>query len=487
MAAPLVGSDRTFLQRCRKNTVAFVILVLLICFVLGLTLGAGVDWFLAAVIGVVMIMLFLINTYMVVAWADPQDQNVSLWQTLLIITALSLAEGAILCLPLDVANNSNALDCTNNWAKSSADCGNLDMSVFWQVMICFIFIYAVGLLPMAIFHYEAYDEVEIAGKRTNNRQACSSAVFYEMMVLVATFLTLGLMYAFLGVAEVPYGSYTLPVGEDSFVWENIVPTTANLAVESEMTDFRQAQLEQNVASVASAAVSKKGLLKIRTSFAIYIAALTGWVGWFFFVFFGGVGLAALPGDLVQKYVYRPTIKSMAELEQERKDMQRKTTELIKLGHDIKNDREAWLGGTHSWRENRKKKIADRQSVNKFKQMVFILENDFESWEISRGMQKDYNPLIPYVSLFFGILSGIITLLWVLHIILYMLVKPPATPFLNYYFVQFDGWFPLFGILSVALFAGYLLICVISGLFKVGVRCMCITLHVHCVACACALH
>ena len=85
-------------------------LVLLICFVLGLTLGAGVDWFLAAVIGVVMIMLFLVNTYMVVAWADPQDQNVSLWQTLLIITALSLAEGAILCLPLDVANNSNALD-----------------------------------------------------------------------------------------------------------------------------------------------------------------------------------------------------------------------------------------------------------------------------------------------------------------------------------------------------------------------------------------
>ena len=52
----------------------------------------------------------------------------------------------------------------------------------------------------------------------------------------------------------------------------------------------------------------------------------------------------------------------------------------------------------------------------------------------------------------------------------------ASLFLNSYFMQFDFWFPLFGIVSVALFAGYLLVCVISGIFKVGVRCFCMTIH-----------
>jgi LMBR1 domain-containing protein 1 len=439
-----------------------------------------VDWFLAAVIGVVLILLFFINTYLVVSWADPQDQHVSLWQTVLIITALTLAEGAILCLPLDVANNSNALDCTNDWAQSSADCGNLDMAIFWQVMICFIFIYVVGLLPMAIFHYEAYDEVEIRGKRTDNRQACCSAIFYESMVLVATFLTLGLMYAFMGVAQVPYTSYKVDVGADGYVWgftAHGISTAVDISTEAGLDAFRTSgNLESGQSCLAGCVQKGGGRLEIRTSFAIYIAALTGWVGWFFFVFFGGIGLAALPGDLIRHFVDRPTIKSVSELETEKKDIQRRTNELIKLGTEIKKEREDWAAGTHTWRENRKKKSADRQNVNKFKQMVFMLENNFESWEISCGQQKDYNPLLPYISLCFGVLSAIITLLWILHIILYMLVDPPATPFLNLYFVQFDGWFPLFGILSVAMFAGYLLICVIAGLFKVGVRCMCITLH-----------
>uniref|UniRef100_A0A7S2FLS5 Uncharacterized protein n=1 Tax=Florenciella parvula TaxID=236787 RepID=A0A7S2FLS5_9STRA len=58
----------------------------------------------------------------------------------------------------------------------------------------------------------------------------------------------------------------------------------------------------------------------------------------------------------------------------------------------------------------------------------------------------------------------------------MLVPPPATPFLNAYFLALDGFFSLFGVLSVALFSFYLHACVIVGLFKVGVRFFCITLH-----------
>ena len=42
------------------------------------------------------------------------------------------------------------------------------------------------------------------------------------------------------------------------------------------------------------------LLEIRTTFAVYVAALTGWVGWFFFVVFGGIGIASVPSELIHR-------------------------------------------------------------------------------------------------------------------------------------------------------------------------------------------
>ena len=37
------------------------------------------------------------------------------------------------------------------------------------------------------------------------------------------------------------------------------------------------------------------------------------------------------------------------------------------------------GAARGWREKSKRKTADRNNVNKFKQMVFGVENDFEVW------------------------------------------------------------------------------------------------------------
>jgi LMBR1 domain-containing protein 1 len=82
-------------------------------------------------------------------------------------------------------------------------------------------------------------------------------------------------------------------------------------------------------------------MEIKTSFATYMAALTAWVGWFIFVIFAGIGLAALPGDLIRKYIHRPVIKTPAQLAAEQKLMQARTNELLKLGNDLKKDREDW--------------------------------------------------------------------------------------------------------------------------------------------------
>ena len=53
---------------------------------------------------------------------------------------------------------------------------------------------------------------------------------------------------------------------------------------------------------------------------------------------------------------------------------------------------------------------------------------------------------------------------------------PWHPFLNGFFIWIEGGFPAFGALFVALFSGYLYLCVCSGLFKMGIRVLCISFH-----------
>merc|ERR1712167_287625 len=55
-------------------------------------------------------------------------------------------------------------------------------------------------------------------------------------------------------------------------------------------------------------------------------------------------------------------------------------------------------------------------------------------------------------------------------------SPPLDNFLNDYLVFFDDRAPFFGVLTVAIFAMYLLCCVASGCFKFGLRFFCIALH-----------
>lgn len=109
-------------------------------------------------------------------------------------------------------------------------------------------------------------------------------------------------------------------------------------------------------------------------------------------------------------------------------------------------------------------------------MVYVLEKDHADLKLCQGPTADFTPLIPYAKLLGGILGGAISLLWFLHIVLFMLVEPPVTPFLNEYFIWFHSWFPLFGTLSYAIFAVYLFACTIKGCFKFGVRFFCLKIH-----------
>lgn len=57
----------------------------------------------------------------------------------------------------------------------------------------------------------------------------------------------------------------------------------------------------------------------------------------------------------------------------------------------------------------------------------------------------------------------------IHLFVFVVPDPPASPFLNRAFIDLDNAFTLFGVILYAIFSFYLLVAVIVGVFKFGLR------------------
>ena len=61
------------------------------------------------------------------------------------------------------------------------------------------------------------------------------------------------------------------------------------------------------------------------------------IGWFFFVLFGGVGLSALPLDLINEFLGRPKIIKSQDAAEKKRMLKKKSVELIEMGTKIKDE------------------------------------------------------------------------------------------------------------------------------------------------------
>ena len=71
-------------------------------------------------------------------------------------------------------------------------------------------------------------------------------------------------------------------------------------------------------------------MTFQSSFIVYMIALVSFVGWFLFAVFGGVGLAALPMDLITAFTGRPKPMSAEELAHEQLLLQTRVADLIEV-------------------------------------------------------------------------------------------------------------------------------------------------------------
>ena len=62
----------------------------------------------------------------------------------------------------------------------------------------------------------------------------------------------------------------------------------------------------------------------------------------------------------------------------------------------------------------------------------------------------------YLKLLFGLLGVVLSVCWLVQIVVYIFISPPATPFLNSMFTRLDKIFGLFGVAAFALFCFYII-------------------------------
>jgi LMBR1 domain-containing protein 1 len=72
------------------------------------------------------------------------------------------------------------------------------------------------------------------------------------------------------------------------------------------------------------------------SFPIYIIALMSFISWFLFVIFGGIGLAALPLDLIYDFCTRPKKLNSADIEKQKKRVVENSLVLRELANEIRS-------------------------------------------------------------------------------------------------------------------------------------------------------
>eukprot|EP00555_Chaetoceros_dichaeta_P011545 CAMPEP_0198263320 /NCGR_PEP_ID=MMETSP1447-20131203/11680_1 /TAXON_ID=420782 /ORGANISM="Chaetoceros dichaeta, Strain CCMP1751" /LENGTH=546 /DNA_ID=CAMNT_0043951867 /DNA_START=139 /DNA_END=1779 /DNA_ORIENTATION=- len=440
------------------------------------------DWFLIVSIVVAFFLLCVVAVYFLVHYQHPDDKNDAYLPKLTVLIGFILSGATVLLLPLDVANNEGYSGCDG---YDTAVCGGLNMLLFWNIIYLTIPIFIFLLIPFMTFYYEADDGLLMAGTSVgvtpNSRIA--EAIKYEAGVVLIFGTIFLVMYFTLAESAVPVVEYRGSI-------EGVgVSTTGNTGLPFQ-TSFLGVLTETDVTYIDAVQSTKSSqTISVDVTLMTFFAAFMTFLGWFFFAIFGGIGLAALPLDLILGFLHRPKHMDAVEFAEAQVNIRSRVNELVDVGELMKIQREERkLSGASAPRglfgglgkgvaaSFSKTGREERSNLLEFKKAVYLLETDVEEFQNCSSHYNEYNPLIPYFSLVFGVLGVVLSLAWVIQICIGVLPNEPLTPFLNGYLRWFDRFFPLFGVLSVAILSLYLLLCALKGAFKFGLNFVIFQLH-----------
>ena len=216
-------------------------------------------------------------------------------------------------------------------------------------------------------------------------------------------------------------------------------------------------------------------IEIKVNFLIYAIAVLLFVSWLLFAFFGGIGLAAIPIDLFCSFRKRPKHMRSKEIERRKNILIKNIEELKLLGQELKQLETN--GDNKRFKLSSKRRNYDRK-YSQFRAGYMLADEEFNIVNAENEARKNGNCviLLYYLLIPLGILAMICTLLWLIQFCCSYFSRKngrPGYPFLARMYIFFNDHdlaflsFFIFSILSL-----YLLLCVIKGNFKFGVRILC---------------
>lgn len=382
-------------------------------------------------------MATVVNTKILFYYQLPETSGFtqSVFCKVIVISSLNLAWIIILLLPIDVRN-------------SRPEPGMLDMRLIWICTFCTVACYIVVVIPATMFYHEVEDDVAVKHRRRH-------VLMQMLFVLIFVICGIVISYTFLAKAQIPVSQYECSHWLD-----------AN-------DDTPHHSLGKFTCGEAPGTKPVDSNLTIRVSFPVYIIAMLCFVGWFFFVLFGGIGLSALPLDLIIGYLDRPRAIDAQTWASRKRMLGEATTQMLLQAESLK-ERDLDLGSKSGWQAGRQKR-ALKNDYNKWKRDVYLIEEEFEKLEIAKYHQGE-NPVVSFTKLLFGIIFVILSICWIIHIVIYIVMRPltpsgyPTSVFLNDIFISCEnaGLY----VVSVAFFGVfnlYLLVCTVKGCLKFGMR------------------
>eukprot|EP00891_Asterochloris_glomerata_P004082 jgi/Astpho2/4082/e_gw1.00063.48.1_t len=417
---------------------------------------AGFNWFLIIVSVVIAILALGVGLYLLIIYCHPEDRNQAWFPKAVVIFGIALAIWTVLLFPLDVANRKA---CSAEIPYSSCNFA-LPTTALWYFCYIAISVMVFGLCPFAMFYYEGDSDMSFM-------QRVVSAVMWEGVTLFVVGLVLGICYGIWGYVEYPVMGLASGLAPLTYI-DNSTSTPLNYCIRVLSDDIPCTPLQCDAINGKLATE----VWTIRVSFFVYVIALVTTAGWLLFMIFAGIGLVALPLDLIREFLGRPrsTISKTEYLAKAKGLGQRAKNIMDSAAKLRKQDREG--GKNRSW----------RREYRLLAQQVVALEEDEKALEVvyPQGTDPDYAwavfVIMSYVKFIIGLLGVGLSLCWMLQVVLYLFVYPPVTPFLNVLFIKLDNVFPLFGVIAFALFCFWLLACTIKGCTKFGLNFLIFTVH-----------
>ncbi|EPZ34343.1 hypothetical protein ROZALSC1DRAFT_26474 [Rozella allomycis CSF55] len=380
--------------------------------------------------------------YFLVYFQHPEDKWVAWLPKLVVVYGVFVACCNVLLLPLDVANQ--------NLGYLSS--GGLPMETLNYIFFMSTVVLCICVIPFTVFYYEGADNPD--GEPNIFSQAFNGFK-YLLFSLGLFILVVAPAYWFLGYAEV---STVIITG-------NFINGTSSIT-----GNYCDATLGLKCAMTTT-------VEKVTVSLIIYVIAMTTLMGWILFSVFGGIGLFSLPVDLLLSFKNRPKPLKKSEYIEKKKIIGEVATALMKNAEALKLEEKA-LGSNKNSRVNKRARVF-RAKEAEFKRDVYLLEESYKKLEAAYKIGTE-NPVVTVFKGITGIIGFLISFLWFIHLLIYVLPVSlnynSLSTFLNDIFVGLESSVPFIGTFLYGLFSFWLLVCTIKGAISVGIRVLFVQIH-----------